>query len=96
MNNRFFSRQRNMIYRLTVAGFLAVGSACRPGFSINLISQTPVAVVLEYSHSVGGELQATIRTAETRCQQYGKHARLNGQPVRLNQDRSVATFDCVP
>lgn len=71
-------------------------AACTPGYSVNLISQTPAAVVLEYTHSVGGELQAAVQAAEARCQQYGKHARMNGQPVRLNMDRSVATFDCVP
>lgn len=80
-------------------GFLLVVTlsltACTPGFSIDTISATPAAIVLEYSHSVNGELQAAIKTAEARCQQYGRHARMNGQPTQLNLDRSVATFDCV-
>lgn len=77
-------------------GLAAVLAACAPGYSIDTVSQSSAAVTLEYTHSVGGELQAAIKTAETRCQQYGRHARMNGQPVRLSADRAVATFDCVP
>lgn len=69
--------------------------ACTPGYSVKTISQTSAAIVLEFTYSVGGEYQATIQEAEKRCQQYGKHARLNGQPAALGIDRAVATFDCV-
>jgi len=76
------------------ASFLFV--SCATGYSITVVSITPVAVVLEYTHSVNGELQAAIQEAERRCQQYGKHARMSASgPVRLNMDRSVVTFDCV-
>lgn len=78
-----------------IAALTALGG-CTPGYSIETVSQTSASVVLEYTHSVGGELQAAIRAAEARCQQYGRHARMNGQPTRLNADRSVAAFDCVP
>lgn len=83
------------IMALSCAAAVATLGSCTPGYSIDTISQTSSAVVLEYTHSVDGELQATIVEAERRCQQYGKHARLNGTPQRLNVDRSVATFDCV-
>lgn len=85
-------KHRHIPYIVAVAAL----EACTPGYSIDTISQSAAAIVLEYTHSVGGELQAAIKTADSRCQQYGKHARMNGQPTRLNADRSVATFDCVP
>lgn len=84
-------RVRNHLFAI---GLLLLG-ACAPGYSLTTISETSSAIVLEYTHSVNGELQEAIRTAQVRCQQYGKNARMNGQPTRLNADRSVATFDCV-
>jgi hypothetical protein len=76
---------------------LAVTGACGPaGRTVDLVSQTPAAIVLEYTHVWSEELPAAMRIAETRCQQYGRHARMNGEPKRLNADRSVAVFDCVP
>ena len=82
---------------LPYIGLALVGAACGPpGRTVNLISATQAAVVLEYTHVWAEELPAAVRIAETRCQQYGRHARMNGQPTRLNADRSVVTFDCVP
>lgn len=82
--------------RATYLTLVAALTGCSPpGYSLDLISQSAAAVVLEYTHSVNGELQAAIQTAEARCQQYGRHARMNGQPVRISADRAVATFDCV-
>lgn len=74
---------------------LVLLTACAPGYSLQTISQTAAGVVLEYTHSVNGELQAAIQRAEAQCQTYGKHARMNGEPKRLNLDRSLVTFDCV-
>ena len=74
---------------------VTVLTGCTPGYSVETISQTAAAVTLEYTHSVNGELQAAIQTAEQRCQQYGKHARMNGEPKRLSVDRALVTFDCV-
>jgi hypothetical protein len=79
--------------RWIVLGVAIVG--CTPGYSLETISQTSSSIVIEYTHSVGGEFQAAVQSAQSRCRQYGKNARLNGQPIRLGVDRSVATFDCV-
>jgi hypothetical protein len=87
---------KTMRYHILRCAFAsALLSGCAPGYSLKTISETSSAIVIEYTHSVGGELQAAIRSAEAQCQQYGRHARMNGQPTRINMDRSVATFDCV-
>lgn len=92
--------KRNVVHRfahIACGGLFLIFAlaGCTPGYSLKTISETSSAIVIEYTHSVGGELQAAVQTAQARCQQYGKNARMNGQPTRINMDRSVATFDCV-
>lgn len=83
-------KHRHILYVLALAV-----SCGPPGSTVSLISATSSAIVLEYTHVWPKELPAAIQIAEGRCQQYGRHARMNGQPTRLDADRSVVTFDCV-
>lgn len=71
-------------------------AACAPGYSLTTVSETSSAIVLEYTASVNGELQAAVQTAEARCQQYGRHARMAASgPQRVSVDRAIVAFDCV-
>lgn len=79
----------------TVLAVLAVSvSGCAPGYSLKPVSATPSGITIEYTHSISSEYPAAVQSAEQHCQRFGKHARPVGQPVQLNIDRSVATFEC--
>lgn len=80
-----------------VAVLILFATSCGPaGRTVTLVSQSPASVVLEYTHVWPEELPAAIRIAQTRCQQYGRHARiLPDFPKRLDEDRSIVAFDCV-
>lgn len=51
-------------------------------------------VAIRYHPLNGQSVVGATKMAETECQKYGKHARLNRDDA-ANQSR-LATFDCVP
>lgn len=59
-----------------------------------MVSSSPAAVSLEYTHSYSFELGETVRAAEALCGNYRKHAVMIGN-TRVDLDRSIATFRCV-
>jgi hypothetical protein len=79
---------RALLAAITVAG------CAGPGDTIDVISSTPAAVALEYTHSYSFELGETVKAAERQCNTYGKHAVMVSN-TRLNVDRALATFRCV-
>lgn len=70
-------------------------AACVAGGTVDVVSASPTGVTYEYTHSYSTEYTEAVKKAEGHCQAYQKHARPVGQPVRINLDRSVATFECV-
>jgi hypothetical protein len=80
--------------RIVLTALMAVAGCASPGSTISLVSASPAAVTLEYTHSYSFELGETIRAAEQQCGYHRRHAVLISN-TRLDIDRSIATFRCV-
>lgn len=81
---------------LSLTGCMALLSLYhKPGNTVHIRFADENGLMLNYTHSWEGELDAAIMIANQKCAEYGKVARMVSAPVAYNLDQSLVRFECL-